>query len=153
MSYHRKSPNTGALRPSISNGKWDNVLFPGALPLASAGVGGYDWVEIYALIMFDISLHYFYDNYIRLIKQKQHIILKWHSTSSHFWAKATRNGLYKGHFYSLLQAWFFFGFPLMDGHRSHWEIEALSHIFIHLQGLLLVLEVFSDLSDLFWFLA
>ena len=41
MSYHRKSPNTGALRPSISNGKWDNVLFPGALPLASAGVGGF----------------------------------------------------------------------------------------------------------------
>ena len=40
-TVHRKSPNTGALRPSISNGKWDNVLFPGALPLASAGVGGY----------------------------------------------------------------------------------------------------------------
>ena len=25
-TVHRKSPNTGALRPSISNGKWDNVL-------------------------------------------------------------------------------------------------------------------------------
>ena len=37
----------------------------------------------------------------------------------------------------------------MDGHRIYWESEALSHVFIHLQGLLLVLEVFSDLSDLF----
>ena len=84
---------------------------------------------------------------IKLIKQKQHIIkmtLDMFTSPSPGHAQWPLQG-------SLLLAvaGFFFGFSLMDGHLIYWEIEALSHMFIHLQGLLLVLEVCSDLSDLF----